>query len=76
MNYDKILEIIQQQRTDATGFADDLMAGKEGINLVQLVQELQLVINLAGECGQKCGLKFSSEKSSAILFHRKRKKIN
>ena len=59
--------------TDATGFADDLMAGKEGSDPAQLVQALQLVINLAIEGGQTCGLKFSPEKSAAILFHRKRK---
>ena len=73
MNYDEILEIITQQQIDATGFADDLMAGKGGQNLVQLVQELQHAINLAVAWGHKCGLKFSPEKSSAVLFHRKRK---
>ena len=44
MNYNNLLQIISQTTTDATGFADDLLAGKEGKDPAQLVAELQTTI--------------------------------
>ena len=75
MNYDNLLHIISQTTTDATGFADDLLAGQEGNDPVQLVAELQLTINKIVEWGNTCGLKFNPNKSNAILFHRKKKNL-
>ena len=48
MNYDNLLHIISQTTTDATGFTDDLLAGKEGKDPAQLVAELQTTINKTG----------------------------
>ena len=73
MNYDNLLHIVNQMGTDATGFADDLLAGKEGDDPAQLVAELQKTVTKIVEWGNSCGLRFSPSKSCAILFHRKRK---
>ena len=74
MNYDTLLQLIIEAGIDATGFADDLLAGIEGNNPEQLVAELQTVLNNIVAWGNNCGLKFSPTKSTAILFHRKQKK--
>ena len=74
MNYDSLLQIISQTSIDATGFADDLLAGKEENDPEQLVVELQTTMNKVVEWGNSCGLKFNPNKSNAVLFHRKQKK--
>ena len=59
--------------TEALGFADDGSLMVRGSNLAVILAKIQHTLDRVSKWATRCGLKFSSSKSSAVVFTRKKK---
>ena len=59
--------------TEALGFADDGSLMVRGSNLAVIHAKIQHTLDRVSKWATRCGLKFSSSKSSAVVFTRKKK---
>ena len=71
--FNRAVEIINTRLATGFAFADDLCAlpGSNSINFI--TTRLQRIIDELTIWGSTCGLKFSSEKTVAILFSKSKK---
>ena len=67
--FNNAVEIINQWGVVGQGFADDLSMIHGGKDLNHITNTLQLLIKQLQNWGNACGLKFSPEKTVAVLFN-------
>ena len=70
--FDPALKIINRGELNGDGFADDLLVMKGGYSLKAAMKELQNCINDLIKWGKEYGLKFNSDKTVVVIFHRRK----
>ena len=73
--FNRAVEIINEWGMEGQGFADDLCALTGGTNLEQVIANLQLMLKALEKWGNTNGLIFSPEKTVAMMFNKKNRKI-
>ena len=74
--FDSFIELFQRSPAKIGCYADDAVLTVHGVDINTLVDIMQPELNKAFKWGLKESLIFVPEKTSAVLFHRKRKAIN
>ena len=73
--FDYALDIINTEFTEGQGFADDLCILTQGTNLPIMQQRMQAVLNHLVDKSRAANLTFSPEKTVAMVFSPKKRKI-
>ncbi len=73
VNFEGLLEILNQGPAKGVGYADDGMVMIAGSDPGTLVNLIQPILDQAAGWGRENGLKFSAAKTVAVMFTRKRK---
>ncbi len=73
LNFDDFLELYDSDPVKAEGFADDSTLLAVGPDVGTLFSNMQQAINKAAKWAASCGLEFSPEKTTWMLFTNKRK---
>ena len=69
--FDPALDIINKNGTSGYGYADDLIVLRGGTSIDKSISLLQSTINKLVKWGTGCQLKFNSEKTKVVIFHKK-----
>jgi hypothetical protein len=70
----ELLERLEKSPAKCKAFADDLAMIVRGKNLKKVLQQAQKAMNIAADWASSIGVEFSTTKTMAMLFTRKRKK--
>jgi hypothetical protein len=70
----KLIERLEKSPAKCKAFANDLAMIVRGKNLKKVLQQAQRAMNIAADWASSIGVEFSTTKTMAMLFTRKRKK--